>query len=488
MSKRFVSWATVSSEEQAKKVSLDEQKKINREHIARWQGTLIDELEIHDSRSIALFEDAARRYSAYARLKQLIDNKSFDVLIFWDSSRLGRIHSLVSAVCALCELAGIQLYETTSPPATIDAPIGTLDSRMLNAIKGVMSHNEIDKLVQRSAMGRRARAKKGKHSGRPPFGYKVTHDDLGNSRVIVNEEEAKIVRHFYELYLVHGRSLKAICDEFAALGYVSPRSKNPWVPGNIRLMLLNRWAYAGYVVWGQYSDKEESFRVKAEWEAIITEEMAHRVEKHRIERAATRRAVSSDNRFSMVAKCQVCGSTMAVHGHVGIDRQAHNTYSCTKRCPSSRIREYLMFEAVETAIAHLEQYASLEALIGETPSHYDALKARHEEMLRQLDQIRNQRRELTMVYTRGTISLDEYEGMMADLYERQSTFGRVAAELEQQIADTPTAEDRRTRLEEVRNSGMAMLYHGDIQTSNTWLCEHFLLYVKDFDVQKVEYL
>lgn len=87
---RFASWAAVSSLPQAKKISLDDQLATNREHIERHGGQLVAELLVPgESRSIVLFEDACRRIEAYARLKEMIDAKAFDVLIYLDRSRLG---------------------------------------------------------------------------------------------------------------------------------------------------------------------------------------------------------------------------------------------------------------------------------------------------------------------------------------------------------------------------------------------------------------
>jgi DNA invertase Pin-like site-specific DNA recombinase len=398
---RFVSWAAVSSEEQAKKVSLSDQRRLNQEHIHKWNGVLVADLVVPGiSRYIVLFEDAMRRIEAYAHLKELIDRKAFDVLICYDFTRLGRRDSLISAVVGLCEDAGIRLYETTSPPTTLDGPIGTFDTRLLNAFKGVMSHNEIDKLVRRADSGRRARVKRGKHAGNPPYGYKRVFDDQGKSCAVVNEDEAVVVRLFYELYLERGRSLASICKEFNARGYVSPQSKRPWVPGTIRQLIINCWTYAGYATWGTYSKKGEMFRSKAEWEPIISEDMARKAERERQARAYGRRAVSGANRLSLVAKCDYCGANICIHQKAGHNGYVKNTYLCKNKCRGSRIFEPDMLSAIEAAIVELQNNARLENLIGDTPSSHDNLIETYQEMNRALEQVRSQRKELTMVFTR----------------------------------------------------------------------------------------
>src|SRR5690606_23048770 len=117
---RFVSWAAVSSLPQTKKVSLEDQLRTNREHIARYGGQLVAELVVPGkSRSIVLFEDACRRIEAYARLRELIDARAFDVLIYLDRSRLGRKASLSMAIVELCHEAGNATYETENPPVAL---------------------------------------------------------------------------------------------------------------------------------------------------------------------------------------------------------------------------------------------------------------------------------------------------------------------------------------------------------------------------------
>ena len=93
---------------------------MNRSHAEKHGGQVVAELVVPgESRSIVLFEDAARKMQAYAELKRLVDARAFDVLVYLDRSRLGRKASLSMAVVELCNVAGIICYETENPPATV---------------------------------------------------------------------------------------------------------------------------------------------------------------------------------------------------------------------------------------------------------------------------------------------------------------------------------------------------------------------------------
>jgi hypothetical protein len=75
--KKFVSWAAVSSLPQAKKISLEDQLRTNKEHIERHGGALLAELVVPgESRNIVILEEACRRIEAYQKLYDMIEAKA----------------------------------------------------------------------------------------------------------------------------------------------------------------------------------------------------------------------------------------------------------------------------------------------------------------------------------------------------------------------------------------------------------------------------
>lgn len=488
---RCVSWAAVSSAPQAKEVSNSEQCRINREHIERVGGVLIAELIVPGlSRSYVLYEDAARAVEQYAQLKELIDRSAFDVLFYLDSSRLGREDALIAAVSGLCRNAGIRLYETSSPPASLDGPVSTFDSRLLGAIKGVQAAYEVHKLKERSTMGRRARIKKGKHAGTPPYGYARVYDATGKSRVEIVPEEASAIRLFYDLYIKDGLSLDLIGKEFERRGILTRNGKTRWFAGTIRRMLMNRWAYAGYTSWGYRSKRftHERFREKAEWEAILDEQTVVAAEQAMDRRAHARRAVRGPHRFSMLGKCAYCGSTIAVHSRIGRNRAIVDNFLCTKFCRGTHIGHPVIREALEAAIKRLQDAAFVESLIDERPDRHQELAVKRDELYKLLDKVAEERKRLTMVFTRNTIDVDEYEELMAGLKERAEALSVALQEIESELARSVSPEQQREKLQEIRDAGMQMLDLPDEGAANLWLRKVFSLEIGEYQVLAVKYL
>lgn len=480
---RIVTWCAVSSEEQAEKESLEHQARLNREHVARWGGVVIANLVVPGmSRSIVLWEDACDEIPEFAQLDTLIKRKAFDVLMCYDVTRLGRDRALVITTARLCERAGIRVYETTSPPTNLDGPISTPDSRLLMTIKGHMSEEEVRKFNERSLFGRQAQVRKGKHPGTPPTGLKKIFTPDGDTLVVHDEKTVYLVTTFFDLYTTHGRTLRAIASEFNQRGYPKPNTDAPWDQSAVARFLANRWAYAGYVTWGKYSKHpEKTFRVKGEWEPIISEEVIYQTEDEMKRRSHAPKAAGRPQLFSFVCRCSYCNASVVIRNVAKeIGRPKYTSYACNtmSSCKGSYIREPILRQAVENTVLLLQDEVELERLVGERPQDNTNMAEQIEATKEQLEEATKERNKLTRAYMKDTIEVEEFELLMAELKTRQVLLAHAVTELEDQLAQTPTADKRRSHLEEIRDNGMKMLNHPDIATANTWLRRHFVLYVK----------
>lgn len=253
-----------------------------------------------------------------------------------------------------------------------------------------------------------------------------------------------------------------------------------WNPKLIRIFLVNRWAYAGYVTWGRFSKHpEKAYRVKAEWEPIITEELARGAERGMKERASKPKAAGRPHRFSMMLRCKLCGGNLSVSNNTSkiLHGKKITGYICRRRCPGSYVREALLLESTEAAIRYLQDRAQLDALVGEMPPEYEGLRVTLDEARKALAAITTQRQRLTVAYTREAIDIEEFELVMIDLKARYNEIAARVTELEDEVAATPTPDQRRTHLEEIRDRGTDMLHHPDMTTANAWLRQHFLIYI-----------
>lgn len=484
---RIVTWRAVSSEEQAEKESLDYQYELNEEHVARCNGIVVDRLEVPGmSRRIILWEDACRKLPAFARLDELIKARAFDILMCQDVTRLGRRRSLIMAMAALCEEANIRIYEASSPPRDLDGSGVSSDDQLLLMFKGHQSEQEGHKFIERSLFGRQAQVRKGKHPGQQPTGYKRAYDSNGDSVTIIDEERAHLVTTFYDLYVEQGRSLRAIAREFNARGYPRPMAEtSEWNQNAVGRFLCNRWTYAGFATWGASSKHpEKSFRVKAEWPALISEDVVRRAEEEMKRRSPAPRAVGAPQLFSLVCRCDMCKGNINVKS-IGGKHSKYTCYICASECHGSFVRDPILIAAVRESILILQNDVVLEQMVGERPEDNNNLAEQIQTAKALREDVQKERNKLTRAYMRDMLDIEEYDALMGELKERQSKLARTITELENELALVPTQTQRRDRLIEIRDNGLAMLDHIDVPTANAWIRSHFVIFVRDNKVERI---
>lgn len=492
--RRFVSWAAVSSLPQAKKVSLEDQLKTNRMHIERWNGKLVAELVVPgESRSIVLFEDACARIEAYAALRTLIEERAFDVLIFLDRSRLGRVASLSMAVVELCHRAGIVTYATDSPPSSLDHIATTYVDNLIGAVQSVTAQEEVSKLMRRHNMGMTARVMRGDFPNVVPYGWQARYeiDDDGKPVQIVevDEEAREVIVAFFDLYAFHGMSLGAIGREFRDRGYQPPKGGN-WERGSLTTMLDLVWRYAGYVELNRVSEQREYVRARSRWPAIIDEAVVKSVMDERLRRANERRSVGSTHRFSGCVWCAYCQNKMK--GHRGsVPNRAKTKYYPMEKfvCrnadgnvthPKSTISSRLITDAVRDAIIYLQDEANRDAILGQYESHFDKLQTAIDRLTNQLAKNDMAAGRAYDAFVDGHVSAKQYKVKAAQLREQRK---RIEAELAlrgEELLEEHHNSQRGQRLLEVAAEGLAMLDCPDLGTANAWFRRHLKITINNF--------
>lgn len=117
-------------------------------------------------------------------------NKCFDAVIVWKFDRFSRnrAFSITTKELLRKQLKIAVLSVTEDIP---DSPEGIYLEAMLEA----NSEFEVLRLAQRVKLGMLGRAKEGLYMGQMPYGYYVE-----NGKVLINEDQANIVRKVFELY------------------------------------------------------------------------------------------------------------------------------------------------------------------------------------------------------------------------------------------------------------------------------------------------
>lgn len=311
MSKRAVLYARVSRDDAYNSTSsLAGQLDMCRALAAERGYVVIAELADNDVSGARMDAPELGRALDMARAGQ------FDVLIARELDRLSRSLAKQLIVEEDLKRAGVSIeYALGEYP---DTPEGSLNKN----IKAVVAEYERLKVVERLARGRMNKVSSGSVlvSTRPPFGYDCVRSADGKRFVLViNEEQAQIVRMVYFWYVSEGLKAYAITLRLNAAGIPSPKGAK-WYPAVVHRMLSSE-TYAG--TWYYNKGKSPEKRIPVTVPAIV--------ERQTWEAAQAQKVKNSTDAFRnrkydyLVARrvtCAACGGAMCVNG-----RRPGATYS-----------------------------------------------------------------------------------------------------------------------------------------------------------------
>ena len=123
----------------------------------------------------------------------------FDTIVCWKSDRLSRGMYPAAALMEVVEAHQIQL----------EAVMDAIDMKTFGLMAAI-GKIELDNFRERSTMGKRGSAKRGRMpAGAPPYGYR-TGDD---GKPEIYEPEAQVVRRIFDMYVHGGMSGTPICEQ-----------------------------------------------------------------------------------------------------------------------------------------------------------------------------------------------------------------------------------------------------------------------------------
>ncbi len=271
-------YARVSSPNQTKGYSLEEQIRICRERcdLMGWKV-----------RYIFVENGVSAKNTDRPKFKIMMEKarqRKFDVLVFWKLDRLCR--SLRDVVNVEKELRdyGISLHSVTEQIDTT-TPIGRFNFR------NIASAAELERelISERAKMGMAAMAMHHKWPNRlPPLGY----DKGADGRLKINEEEANLVRKIFEMYL-ELKSMPQIAFELNKLGIKTKRGKE-WTTTAVKRILDNKIYIGIYEVAG-VRDYVEEYK-------IIDDELFNKVKEVRERYKRIRREMPKDRKMGTIEK------------------------------------------------------------------------------------------------------------------------------------------------------------------------------------------
>lgn len=160
-----------------------------------------------------------------------------DIVIIYKLDRLSRRVKDVLELVDLFEIYNVTLFSITEN-IDLSSPFGRAALKMA----ATFSELERENIIERTAMGRVAKAKSGLYScpGRVPFGYNF---DAKTKTFTINEEEGEIIKKLFELY-ISGYTFRKLFD-YCKQTYSHPYFNNPLCCKPI----IHRHIYCGYMDW-----------------------------------------------------------------------------------------------------------------------------------------------------------------------------------------------------------------------------------------------
>ena len=257
------------------------------------------------------------------KLRRMVTDEEIEALIVYTSDRLAR--GPVDLLVLLREFAdsGVEVHFVQEPSDS--SPEGEL----VSFVRGHVGRVEHAKIRERTLRGKMAVA----HAGRMPVGassqpYGYDYDLLAKKRV-VNEEEAKVVKRIFRLY-VEGWSMFRIAKTLNTEGIPS-KTGVAWSVTVIRLMLSNE-SYIGVDYYGRKktvrtgrgkgkqvrTPKEEWIKITGYTPALIDEALFRKVNERRKESQGRYRGRTS-RRYPMTGfvRCGWCSAAVVGAGYVG---------------------------------------------------------------------------------------------------------------------------------------------------------------------------
>lgn len=221
----------------------------------------------------------------------------FNYVIVWKISRLSRSLKDILFLVDRLEDMGIS-FVSYSEKFDTSTPVG----RMTLQILGSIAEFERNTIIENVRLGLRQRAKEGKWTGNHVFGY-----DNVDKKIVVNKDEAALVKRIYEMYMEENMGFRKIADTLNKEGY---RTKRNRLFGHdyIRRILSNP-VYIG-VVRHHIRDGKEYYEVKGIHEPIISEELFYKTKEKMNKHVKNRSKATSPYVLAGLLKCPVCGSNM----------------------------------------------------------------------------------------------------------------------------------------------------------------------------------
>ena len=373
---------------------------------------------------------------ALDNLRDALRDHLHDAVIIYDPDRMSRNLAHQLLLTEEFEKLGVKLVFISTEMQ--DTPEG----KMLYQMRGVFASYEREKFRERSMRGKRSMARKGLiPQDSHVFGYDY---DKENKKYIINETEAKVIRHIFDLYLS-----RKIGGTYQIANYLndhnipSPAGKR-WHIESVRLVLSRRM-YGGEYYFGRvYHTKKDAKkevklpRPKSEWikidcPAIVPLEDVEKAIYLMEENKRKRNSHFATNPLLLqgFVYCPKCGQKCTiVSGYKRKDGTRKRYYTCKRQrtenqCKAKMLDASILDELVWEAVSEIcKSKTNLKAYIGKKALTQKPKITTQQKISEKLNSLMAERKTILSWFSNGLIEQKEATEKLQGIKEQEEELKR----------------------------------------------------------------
>jgi len=179
-------------------------------------------------------------------LRDMVKFEPIEAVLIYAPDRLSRTYTHQLILIEEFRKHGVRVCFMKNPPTT-----NTPEEQMFLHFQGIFAEYERALILDRSRRGRIYKAKKGDPSIIPslPYGYRKIKRE-GHASVVIEEEEAKVVKEIFRLYIYESYSLSEVARIITMNGTKPRKGGSSWDSSTIRDILKNH-TYLGTSYFGK---------------------------------------------------------------------------------------------------------------------------------------------------------------------------------------------------------------------------------------------
>jgi len=392
---------------------------------------------------------------ALSRLREAVRTGLYQIILVHDPDRLSRRLAHQLLLEEEFKAAKVRLEFRSTPNE--DTPEGQL---MLH-VKGAVAEYERLKIRERTMRGKREKARRGLVVAGPiPYGYRP--DPAAPGRLLIDGDEASVVRMVYGWLVDEQRSIREITTELRRLG-VRPRRGQAWAPSSVRRVLTSE-LYAGRAFFNRRERVTSErtgrkgtgrrFRPETEWIGLEVPRIVagdlYRQAQVQLARNKARLGGRPPIRFYLLrglVRCARCGRK-----YVGIPSHGRRVYRCagrdrlagSERCRSKTVSaEGLERQVWDAIVRVLKQPALLMDKLAAHRSRAGAqdieVRSEVEHLTKQLAEMERREARLLDLYLEDDLQVPALKARLEDLRRAKTGIGERLARTQAQITSQEAA-------------------------------------------------